>query len=30
MSMIAKPLINQKIDDLAAWYVSIQISITTQ
>ena len=30
MSMIVKPPINQKIDDLAAWYVSIQIFITTQ
>ena len=28
MSVIAKPLTDQEIDDLAAWYASIQISVT--
>lgn len=30
MSVIAKPLTDQEIDDLAAWYASIQISVTTK
>ena len=30
ISVIAKPQINQEIDDLEAWHASIQISITTQ
>ncbi len=28
MAVIAKPLSDQEIDDLAAWYASIQISVT--
>ncbi|WP_395057147.1 c-type cytochrome [Polaromonas sp.] len=28
MSVIAKPLTDQEIDDLSAWYASIQISVT--
>jgi cytochrome c553 len=28
MAVIAKPLTDQEIDDLAAWYASIQISVT--
>ena len=28
MSVIAKPLTDAEIDDLAAWYASIQISVT--
>jgi len=28
MGVIAKPLTDQEIDDLAAWYASIQISVT--
>lgn len=28
MSVIAKPLTDQEIDDLAAWYESIRISVT--
>ena len=30
MSIIAKPLTDEQIDDLAAWYASIQISITVK
>ena len=30
ISVIAKPLTNQEIDDLAAWHASIQISIKTK
>lgn len=30
MSVIAKPLTDQEIDDLAAWYESIQISVTVK
>jgi hypothetical protein len=30
MSVIAKPLTNQEIDDLSAWYGLMQISFTTQ
>lgn len=30
MSVIAKPLTDQEIDDLAAWYASIQISVTAK
>ena len=30
MSVIAKPLTDQEIDDLAAWYSSIQISVTAK
>jgi cytochrome c553 len=30
MSVIAKPLTDQDIDDLAAWYASIQISVTAK
>ena len=30
ISVIANPLTNQEIDDLAAWHASIQISITTK
>jgi cytochrome c553 len=30
MSVIAKPLTDQEINDLAAWYASIQISVTTK
>lgn len=30
MSVIPKPLTDQEIDDLAAWYASIQISVTSQ
>ena len=28
MSVIAKPLTDQEIDDLAAWYASIQVTVT--
>ena len=30
MGVIAKPLTDQEIDDLAAWYASIQISVTAK
>lgn len=30
MSVIAKPLTDQEIDDLAAWYESIRISVTVK
>lgn len=30
MSVIAKPLTDQEIDDLASWYSSIQISVTAK
>lgn len=30
MSVIAMPLSDAEIDDLAAWYASIQISVITQ
>lgn len=30
MSVIAKPLTDQEIDDLAAWYESIQIAVTVK
>ncbi len=30
MGVIAKPLTDHDIDDLAAWYASIQISVTTK
>ena len=30
MSVIAKPLTDAEIDDLAAWYASIQISVTVK
>ena len=30
MSIIAKPLTDEQIDDLASWYASIQISITVK
>ena len=30
MNVMAKPLSDQEIDDLAAWYASIQISVTGQ
>lgn len=30
MSVIAKPLSDQDIDDLAAWYASLQISVTAK
>ncbi len=30
MAVIAKPLTDEQIDDLAAWYASIQISVTVK
>ena len=30
MAVIAKPLSDQDIDDLAAWYASIEITVTTK
>ena len=30
MAVLAKPLTNDDIDDLAAWYESIQITVTTK